>query len=89
MIILNSQESEESIDKMINSVGKEIETQGGRLEQIDRLGRKEFAYPSKKRTAGYYVNYYFEAEPDALEKIRASLRLNDAVHLQHYQISGS
>ena len=29
--------------------------------------------------------HIFKAEASALEKVRAALKLNDAVHLQHYQ----
>lgn len=86
IIILNTIGKDEAIDKMINRVGKTIEDEGGKLEQIDRLGRKEFAYPSNKLAAGFYVNYFFEAEPSAIERIRNALKLNDEVHVQHYQL---
>lgn len=86
VIILSTLGKEESIDQLIKNVGKEIESHGARLEQIDRIGRKEFAYPSKKRNAGFYVNYFFEAESAMIEKIRSALKLNDDVHLQHYQV---
>jgi small subunit ribosomal protein S6 len=86
VIILNTVGKDEAIDKMINRVGKIIETEGGKLEQIDRLGRKEFAYPSNKISAGFYVNYFFEADPSSVEKIRSALKLNDDVHVQHYQV---
>ena len=87
IIILKTIGKDEAIDKMINRVGETIEAEGGRLEQIDRLGRKEFAYPSNKLAAGYYVNYYFEAEPSAIAKIRDVLKLNGDVHVQHYQVA--
>ncbi len=87
IIILNTVGKDETIDKMVKSVGKTIEDLGGKLEQIDRLGRKEFAYPSNKISAGYYVNYHFEAAPSDLDQIQASLKLNDDVHLQHYQVA--
>ncbi|MFT4637788.1 MAG: small subunit ribosomal protein S6 [Verrucomicrobiales bacterium] len=87
VIILNTIGKDETIDKMINNVGASIEAEGAQLQQIDRIGRKEFAYPSNKIQAGFYVNYFFEAEPSALEKIRASLKLNSDVHVQHYQVA--
>ncbi len=89
IIILNTIGKEEATDKIINRVGKTIETEGGKLEQIDRLGRKEFAYPSNKISGGFYVNYYFEAEPSAIERIRGALKLTDDVHVQHYQVNAA
>lgn len=89
VIILNTIGKDEAIDKMINRVGETIEAQGGKLEQIDRLGRKEFAYPSNKISAGFYVNYYFEAAPADLENIRSTLKLSEDVHVQHYQVKAA
>ena len=66
-------------------IGKEIEGQGAQLEEIDQMGRRDFAYDARHLASGHYVNYIFNAEPSALEKVRAALKLNDAVHLQHYQ----
>lgn len=86
VIILNTIGKEESIDKMVSRVGETIEAEGGKLQQIDRLGRKDFAYPSNKIQAGFYVNYFFEAEPASIEKIRSALVLNEEVHVQHYQV---
>ncbi|MCH1505723.1 30S ribosomal protein S6 [Verrucomicrobiales bacterium] len=86
VIILNTIGKEESIDKMVSRVGETIESEGGKLQQIDRLGRKDFAYPSNKIQGGFYVNYFFEAEPASIEKIQTALKLNDEVHVQHYQV---
>jgi|MDTC01.2.fsa_nt_gb small subunit ribosomal protein S6 len=86
VIILNTIGKEESIDKMVKRVGDQIEAEGGRLEQIDRMGRKEFAYPNNKISAGFYVNYFFEAEPAVIDKIQSALKLNEDVHVQHYQV---
>ncbi len=86
VIILNTIGKEESIEKMVKRVGDQIEAEGARLEQIDRMGRKEFAYPNNKITAGFYVNYFFEAEPAVIAKVRSSLKLNEDVHVQHYQV---
>jgi hypothetical protein len=31
------------------------------------------------------VNYFFKAEPDAIDRIQSRLKLNGHVHLQHFQ----
>ncbi|MEM7387657.1 MAG: 30S ribosomal protein S6 [Verrucomicrobiota bacterium] len=84
VIVLNTQGREDSVDDLINSVGKEIEGEGAKLEQIDRMGRKEFAYTPRKLNVGYYVNYFFEADPAAIDKIQTKLKLNEEVFLQYY-----
>jgi small subunit ribosomal protein S6 len=64
-IVLDTRGKEESIDKILGQIGKEIEAEGARLEQIDQLGRKKFAYNPRKVDEGFYANFHFEAEPAA------------------------
>ena len=87
VIVLDVSGKEDSVEDLIGQVGREIEDEGGRLEQIDQLGKKDFAYNPKHLSSGFYVNYMFEAEPAMIEKMRARLQLNDLVYLQHYQVA--
>ena len=43
--ILKLQGQEEGIDEMIGKITKELESNGAKLEKIERLGRKEFVFP--------------------------------------------
>ncbi|MEM6910829.1 MAG: 30S ribosomal protein S6 [Verrucomicrobiota bacterium] len=85
VIVLNAQGKEESVEAMVGAIGKEIEGLGARLEKVENLGRKQFAYNARHVDGGYYVNYTFEAEGDAIEQIQSTLKLNDDVHLQFYK----
>jgi len=84
VIIINAQGKEESVDEMVSNIGKEIEEEGGKLEQIDQLGKREFVYNARHLSHGFYVNYHFEAEPEMISSLRKRLSLNKTVHLQHY-----
>ena len=85
MIVLNTQGNETSVDDLVSAIGKEIEEEGAKLDEIKQVGRRKFAYNARKLDGGHYVNYHFEASPDVVAKIQTRLTLNDAVHLQHYQ----
>lgn len=85
LIVLNTAGVEESIDALVTNLGREIEAEGAKLLQIDRIGKRKFPYGSKGLTDGYYANYHFSAEPAALDKLRAKLKLNSVVHQQHFQ----
>jgi small subunit ribosomal protein S6 len=85
VIVLNTRGKEDSVEKMISNIGREIEAEGAKLEQIDQLGRKKLAYEQKEIREGFFVNYMFQAEPTSLDKVRAKLKLNPDVHYQHYQ----
>lgn len=85
LIVLNTKALEGSVDELVNAVSKELETEGAKVEKIDNLGRRQFAYNARHLEAGHYVNYQFQGTPEIISKIQARLRLNDNVHLQHFQ----
>ena len=88
LVILKMAGQEDSMDATIDVVTKVIEDKGGKLEQIDRVGRKEFVYETPTHLkAGFYVQYHFEADPAAIDKMDAELKLNHDVHLQHFRRS--
>jgi len=83
VVVLNIR-GEEGVDELVNAIGKEFEDEGAKLEKIDRLGKREFAYNARHQTSGFYVNYRFAAEPAAINKMRNRLDLNSDVYLQQY-----
>ncbi len=85
LIVLNTKGVEGSIDDLVSSVAKELEAEGAKLDEVQQLGRRKFAYNARHLEAGHYVNYIFEADPEAIDRIQSRLRLNDKVHLQHFQ----
>jgi len=88
LIVLNSKGQEDSINDLVSSVAKEMEASGAKMDEIQQLGRRKFAYNARHLEGGHYVNYIFEAEPTAIEGIQSKLSLNGIVHLQHYQRLG-
>ena len=36
--------------------------------------------------SGYFVNFFFQAAPAALEGLRSKLQLNENIYQQYYQI---
>lgn len=89
IIVLDTRGKEDSIDKILGDIGKDIEAEGARLEQIDQLGIKKFAYNPRKLDEGFYASFHFEADSSAVEKVRNRLKLNSAVFLQHCQKAGA
>lgn len=86
LIVLKSKGIDGTMDDLVASIGKEIEAEGGKLEEVQQMGHRKFAYPSQKIEGGHYVNFLFAAEPDVIERLQARFKLNDHVHLQHFQV---
>jgi len=88
VIVLKMQGQEESIEETVGAVTKELESAGAKMDQIDRVGRKDFAHENHaKQKAGYYVQYRFEAEPNEIKTMEDQLKLKmkEQVMLQHYR----
>lgn len=85
VIVLNTKGKDESVDTMVSTVNKEFEGFGAELNEVEQLGRKTFVHNARHLEGGFYVNYKFSAEPSAIDEIRAKLKLNGDVFLQHYQ----
>ena len=84
VVVLNTKGQEDGVEKIISDVGREIEAEGAKLEQIDQLGRHKFAYNARHLDEGFYVSYQFQADAETLPKVQDKLKLNPAVHLQNY-----
>ena len=84
MIVLDTRGNEGSIQDLVSAVSKEMEGEGAKLESVEDLGRKQFAYNARKLAAGQYVNVIFEACPDTLEKLQDKLALNSTIYMQRY-----
>jgi small subunit ribosomal protein S6 len=85
LVVLNTKSIEGSVEDLVATVSKELEAEGAKLGEVQQLGRRKFAYNSRHLESGHYVTYTFKAEPAAIDRIQAKLKLNTSVHLQHFQ----
>ncbi|QIF04090.1 30S ribosomal protein S6 [Roseimicrobium sp. ORNL1] len=85
MIVLDMKGREENVETLVSQIGKEFETNGVKLQQVDNLGKKKFPFAPRHVESGYYINFLFEAEPAAVDKVQARLKLNDNVYMQYFQ----
>ena len=85
LILLNAKNNKEGYEEITQQVAEKIEKEKGEIEETKPLGQRDFAYESRHKTSGYYVNYLFSSSPESLQKIKASLKLDPNVHLQYYQ----
>src|SRR5689334_8284285 len=70
--ILDTAGKEEGIKDTIDKISAEITAQGGKVETVQKMEKKNFSrIANKKHNAGYYVNIIFEGEralPDQLKR---------------------
>lgn len=88
IVVLNTKGTDGGVEDLVSVVSKEMEAEGAKISEVQDLGRRKFAYASDHLESGHYINYAFDAEPAAIEKIKGRLRLNNHVHLQYFQRKG-
>ncbi|HSJ02797.1 MAG: 30S ribosomal protein S6 [Verrucomicrobium sp.] len=85
MIVLDMKGKEENVDTLVSQLGRDFEQGGAKLEQVDNLGKKKFPYAPRHVESGYYINFLFEAAPEAINGIQGKLKLNDNIYQQYFQ----
>jgi small subunit ribosomal protein S6 len=89
LLALNVAGKEETNKDLIERLEKTLNAEGAKVEQVQRLERREFSYPHNKLKSAYFVNFIANAESDAIAKIRTKLALDEEVVLQNYLRKGA
>lgn len=89
LLALNVAGKEETNKDLVERLEKLLASEGAEVEQVQRLERREFAYPHQKLKSAYFVNYVVNAPAAAISKIRTKLVLDEEVVLQNYLRKGS
>lgn len=84
LLILNVKGTEESAKDIIERLEGDFKKEGARMEQVQKMDRRNFTYAAGPLTSGFYVNFIFETEPPVLERLKAKFKLDEEVYRQHY-----
>ncbi|MGF1671840.1 MAG: 30S ribosomal protein S6 [Balneolaceae bacterium] len=77
--IINPVLDDDKIKEIVESVNEQITSNGGEIDEVDEWGLRKFAYEIDGKNNGYYVNMYFEAPGELIEKIERSMRIHDDI----------
>lgn len=86
LLALDTRGKEESVKDIIDRLEKEFKAEGAGVEQVQRLEKRELAFPHAHMKSAYFVNIIFEAEPALIEKLRAKFKLDEDVALQNFMV---
>ena len=85
LLVLNVKGNEDGAKEVIERLEGEFKKEGAQVEQVQKMDRRQFTYVAGPLDSGYYVNFIFNAEPKAIDKLRARFQLDEDVYRQHYQ----
>ena len=78
--IFDSAVPEEEINEKLERYHKLLTEQGGaEITAVDHWGRRQLAYPIRKKNAGYYVVAQFRGSSDALPEFERLLKLDEGL----------
>jgi small subunit ribosomal protein S6 len=85
LFVLNTQGREDTVKEVIDRLESEFQQEGAQIEQVQKMDKRQFSYAAGPLSAGYYVNFVFNAEPQSIAKLRSKFKLDPEVYRQNYQ----
>ncbi len=77
--IVDADLSEEKREKAVASVKALVEAQKGEPGELEVWGKRDFAFPIKKKTSGVYYLLYFQADPTAILILENKLKIDPTI----------
>ena len=71
--------SDEQKEAAVNKYTKLVESNHGKVTNVNKWGVKKLAYPINYKAEGYYVLFEFEAEAEIPAKVSALMNIDEAV----------
>ena len=79
MIILDSAVDESTVQTTLDRIRDLLASKNGKLGNVEKWGRRRFAYEMNHRLEGYYALAEFTAEPADISELDRVLTLTDEV----------
>jgi small subunit ribosomal protein S6 len=70
---------EEQYKEIIEKFTELIRDNGGEIDEVDEWGIRKFEFEMNGKSSGYYVNAYFTAPGELIEKVERALRIDDQI----------
>ncbi len=83
LLALDTRGKEDTTKETIERLEKVFADEGTKMEQVQRLEKRELAYETKHTKTAYFVNFIFEAEPATIDKLQKKLKLDGDILLQN------
>lgn len=85
LLVLNTEGKDDTVKDVVDRLESEFEKEGAKVEQVQKMDKRQFSYAAGELQAGHYVNFIFNSEPDLIAKLRSKFKLDPEVYRQHYQ----
>ena len=69
----------DAIKALVEKFNTLIETEGGKVSDVQEWGLRKLAYPINKIEQGYYILTNFEANPEFITELERVYKITDSV----------
>ena len=77
VIVVDPDQDESGVSAMISKVSEIVKTHSGEVERVDNWGRRQLAYPIRKKEYGTYVVFIATGDNALVSEINRQLRITD------------
>ncbi len=79
MFIVRPDLPEDEVSKLITQMETVVAGAGGKVEKVDKMGRRRLAYRVKKNREGNYVLFTLEGSGETVKELERRFKVADAV----------
>ena len=71
-------------EELINKFKSYVESHGGTIEGVEKVGMKKFAYPINFKNEGYYVIFNITLNPEEVDAMNKLMTITDGIVRQMF-----
>jgi len=79
IFIVRPDVTEEDVEKLISQMEGVVTGTGGKLEKVEKMGRRRLAYRVAKQREGIYILFRVQGSGDTVKEFERRLKVIDAV----------
>ena len=79
IFIIRPDAVEEEVDKLIAQMEGVVAGAGGKMEKVEKMGRRKLAYRVARYREGLYALFLFEGGGDTVKELERRFKVTDAV----------
>ena len=84
LYIISQEANDEQKEALINKFSKMVESKGGNVLSLEKIGMKKFAYPINFKTEGYYVLTTIETTPAVVDEMNKLMNITEHIVRQMF-----
>jgi len=79
IFITKANVTDEISQKTLTQIEGEITKNGGKVENVEKWGKRNLAYSINKNKEGFYYKLDFKIQPDKISEVKKGCKLNEDI----------